>query len=82
MQALQHHDPIWVYERWNHVVTSEQFPNLIQDIADVTRDAREFAAEQENQLRKAEKAIKRAAEDRRQAQLAAAQKKKNNKQKK
>lgn len=61
----------WVYERYNVVTTSERFPNLIQDLAELAKRSQSEVYEQASEIDKAKKQVAKQAEDRRLAALAA-----------
>jgi len=69
----------WVYERYNVVATSERFPNLIADLAELAKRSQGEVYEQASEIDKAKKQVAKQAEDRRLAALAAQAKKKNTK---
>lgn len=75
------HEPVWVYEKWNHLISSDQFPNIKETIANCQKESREQHKEYERKLNEAKQSLARAAEERRAAQLAALAKKKTNKKK-
>lgn len=67
--------PNWIYERWNQVVTSDAYPNIANTLAGLYCSTKEEAVEYDRRIKQANEAVNRAAEERRQAQLAAMAKK-------
>ena len=72
----------WVYERWNKAITSEQFPNIQETLANLHVKAREEISSFDQKVAEAKAAVLAAAEKRRQDLLAAAKKAKGAKGKK
>jgi hypothetical protein len=67
----------WVYERFNMVTTSNAFPKLVQDLADLSKRVRDEETDQYTQMQDAHTHVKKAQEDRvLQEKLQAAKKKK------
>ena len=60
----------WVYERYNVVTTTDKFPNLIQDLAELAKRSRSEVFDRDREIEKAKKHVAKAAEDRRLAALA------------
>lgn len=75
------HEPVWVYEKWNHLISSENFPDIKETIANCQKAARETQKDYERKLAEAKLTLARAAEERRAATLAALAKKKSTKKK-
>ena len=66
----------WVYERFNMVTTSTAFPNLVQDMANLSKRVRDEEANQFFAMEEAEAFVKKQVEDRKLAEMLQAAKKK------
>lgn len=60
-------EPTWIYEKWNHIISTDQFPNFQQTLAGCYRDARNQTEDYEKRLQEAKNSLIKAAEDRRMA---------------
>jgi hypothetical protein len=65
----------WIYEKWNQVVTSDKYPDICKTLTDLNKAAVDEVAGYEEQIQQAQHKLTEAAEEKRQAAIAAAQKK-------
>ena len=65
----------WVYERWNKVVTSDEFPNVPKQLGEILKSSRQEMRANKDRVREAKQAVLKAAEEKKALAAALAAKK-------